>query len=570
MSPRGTGHKRRELRRIAVLALAGISLSLMPVVLARASNTTTQNAITWLKMQQKPDGGFEVAGFAGFETPDAVLAIAENAQTGSSWDAVAARNAVNGVTKNGKSGLTYLGTYAQGNISPGQAANLIYLVAKPLGLDPTNFNPDGDGTTVNLVTKLGNGNPNGSFGTFNETLRAALAKYLVTGSVPMQTINFIRSAQQANGGWFYTGDPTDSRWDVDTTGAAVEALIASGATSSDTAIRNALTFLASPSRQHANGSWQNAFAQEDPNTTSSAIRAITAVGYDSASSCWRDVVDPSQLGHQYTSPDSFLRNSQQGDGHIASPNDGATVNTFATTQTVSALLRQWVPVRRITGLNCVPPSPPTTVKVGGLQTDRRDAYWFMHGDGSYASEVAGVGNLDGGALRLNSAIVSVAMTHSGFGAVAVGGDGGIFAFGTAQYRGAIPFRSHIAAIANTLDDAGYCVVSTEGSGANVGVAGHYGDLSSTRLNKPIVGIATTPDGLGYWLVASDGGIFAFGDAVFSGSMGAIPLNQPIIDMARSSSGGYWMFARDGGVFSFGGAPFLGAPLGIGTFVTAAG
>ena len=37
---------------------------------------SADSGVAWLKTQQQPDGGFEVSGFPGFETPDAVLAIA--------------------------------------------------------------------------------------------------------------------------------------------------------------------------------------------------------------------------------------------------------------------------------------------------------------------------------------------------------------------------------------------------------------------------------------------------------------------------------------------------------------
>ena len=102
-----------------------------------------------------------------------------------------------------------------------------------------------------------------------------------------------------------------------------------------------------------------------------------------------------------------------------------------------------------------------------------------------------------------------------------------------------------------------------------GDAQFYGSTGSIHLNKPIVGMAPTPDGAGYWLVASDGGIFAYGDAQFYGSTGNIHLNQPIVAMAGMPDrqrllvhrGRRWSVQlRD--------APFLGAAAGqgIGTVV----
>ena len=69
-----------------------------------------------------------------------------------------------------------------------------------------------------------------------------------------------------------------------------------------------------------------------------------------------------------------------------------------------------------------------------------------------------------------------------------------------------------------------------------GDAQFYGSMGGKPLNKPIVGIAATPDGGGYWEVASDGGIFAFGDAQFYGSMGGRPLNKPIVGIAATPDG----------------------------------
>ena len=90
------------------------------------------------------------------------------------------------------------------------------------------------------------------------------------------------------------------------------------------------------------------------------------------------------------------------------------------------------------------------------------------------------------------------------------------------------------AMATTPDGGGYWTVRDDGTVSAEGDAPMLGDVSSTRLNRPIVGMAATPDGRGYWLVASDGGIFAFGDAGFYGSTGAMTLNQPIVGMAADA------------------------------------
>ena len=44
--------------------------------------------------RQQAGGGFEVSGFDGFETPDAILAIAEDAEQQVAWDTAQARAAV--------------------------------------------------------------------------------------------------------------------------------------------------------------------------------------------------------------------------------------------------------------------------------------------------------------------------------------------------------------------------------------------------------------------------------------------------------------------------------------------
>jgi hypothetical protein len=338
----------KNLKRIG--ALAGIATFAIGVSACRysgfndaASKSTASSATTWLLTQQQADGGFEVAGSPGFETPDAILAIAENAQLQYGWNKTQARNAVLARVKNGHTPLHAIDDLVDGpGLDAGLAAKVILLVAQPLGLSPTAFNPDGD-ATKNLVTVVNAGaQPNGSYGTLNATAYAALAKRLVDGTVPANTVTFIRSTQHADGGWDFLGSASSTDLDIDTTAVAIEALVAAKVPVTDPDLRAGLLFLAN--NRQTNGSWLS-FGGSDPNSTSSAVFAITAAGFDVNVPCWRNTVAPGLSAQPYTSPLAWLRSQQSPtDHHIISQFDGAIPNTFATTQTIEALRRGWLPV----------------------------------------------------------------------------------------------------------------------------------------------------------------------------------------------------------------------------------
>jgi subtilase family serine protease len=189
-------------------------------------------------------------------------------------------------------------------------------------------------------------------------------------------------------------------------------------------------------------------------------------------------------------------------------------------------------------------------------------YWLSASDGGIFAfgDAQFYGSMGG--QPLNQPIVSVAATPDDGGYWEVASDGGIFAFGDAQFYGSMggqPLNQPIVGIATTPDGRGYWEVASDGGIFAFGDAAFHGSMGGQPLNKPIVGIATTPDGLGYWEVASDGGIFAFGNAQFYGSMGGQPLNKPVVAIAPTTDGtGYWEVASDGGIFAFGNAQFYGS------------
>ncbi|HVE47932.1 MAG TPA: prenyltransferase/squalene oxidase repeat-containing protein [Acidimicrobiales bacterium] len=514
-----------------------------------AQDVTASDAVAWLKTQQQDDGSFEVSGFPGFETPDAVLAMAEDAQQslvrGSAWNSASARETVSKASKNGRTALDYLDDLAETTTSPGQAAKLIVVVAAPLGLDPFAFDPQGDGP-ANLVARMDAGrNANGSYGpsaAFNATLYAALANALLGRSVAVETRDYMVSAQQANGGWSFAGDRTGTEEDIDTTGLAMQALRAAGVDAHSEPMRRAVEFLLR--RQLPSGGWP-AFGAPDPNATALAILGLTAAGHDVGSVCWR----ASATGAPSTSPDAALRAAQAPDGHIASPNDAFGINTFATSQTVQALLRGWLPVVRAVAY-CPDDGYRLVASDGGV---------FAFGQARFFGST--------GALRLNQPMVGMASTPSGQGYWLVARDGGVFAFGDARFfgsTGALRLNQPMVGMASTPSGQGYWLVAQDGGVFAFGDARFQGSTGAIALNQPVVAMAASPSGAGYWLVARDGGVFAFGDAVFRGSTGAITLNQPITGIAATPTGaGYWMVAADSGIFAFGDARFLGTEAGSG-------
>jgi hypothetical protein len=311
---------------------------------------TVSKAQTWLLSKQQADGGFEVSGFPGFETPDAVLALAAPPQNGAAWSRSAARSAVESFqTAGGKDALDAIDDLVETGDTTTQAkavqaAKVIALVATPLGIDPHDFDPSNDSADpVDLVARVQHHvKEDGTLDVaayFNGELYTAIGFTAAGVTVPSGLLGQIEAAQRSDGSWNFAGnqDPgTDG--DVDTTAVALVALKSLHRTKASTSVAKGISFLAS--QQQADGAWQ-AFGSDDPNSTSSAVLGLSAVHVDVTTAAWRASAG-SPVSGTYASPYTWLESQQAADGHIASSNDAfPPVNTFATTQTLQALSRQW-------------------------------------------------------------------------------------------------------------------------------------------------------------------------------------------------------------------------------------
>ena len=353
---------------VIVAALATSSVLVAPARgVTPADGVTARAAADWIITQQRSDGGFEVAGSQGFETPDAILAIAEAAQTGTTWSTAKALAAVEALEYGGSGGPTPLDAiddWITSGVNPGEAAKIVLLVAAPLGLDPEDFGSNNVDLAAIMYPSGCASAPDTSGTFFYESMFLALGGEVVCGAPDPAIVADVRSKQRPSGGWNFNGslvpvDPPDpfdtNNPDVDSTAVAIEVLVASGAAWNDPAVLAGLAFLAA--QRTASGAFE-AFGTDDPNATAVAMLAIAAAGFDPTVSCWRDAAVPADAGGPYAAPNAWLRSQQQPDGHIASPYDGPDPNTFASSQSVQGLLLGWLPIGRATGApTCVPDVP---------------------------------------------------------------------------------------------------------------------------------------------------------------------------------------------------------------------
>lgn len=339
-----------SLRRRSLAAGLGLAL-LAPFVGPGGAGavpppTPVDRAVGFVLDNQQDDGSFEVAGFPGFETPDAIFALASFAQADPAWDPQGAFTLLGSIP----SPFPYIDDLVDDGdtttvAAAARAAKVLALVGNPLGFAATDFDPANDSPgPVDLVARINAfRRPDGSYAfgaQFNAVLYTAIALEGAGQPVPAGLIVQIRNAQRADGSWNYLGDQDPgTSGDVDTSSLALIALRSNGLGVADADVRDGVEFLAAA--QNPSGAWPS-FGADDPNSTSLAAVALSDLHVDVTVGAWRSQYgSPLPAGEAYVSPYAWLLSQQAPDGHIASGNDAFGLNTFATSQSIQALARQW-------------------------------------------------------------------------------------------------------------------------------------------------------------------------------------------------------------------------------------
>jgi hypothetical protein len=219
----------------------------------------------------------------------------------------------------------------------------------------------------------------------------------------------------------------------------------------------------------------------------------------------------------------------------------------------------------------------TGVTTGAVVSlSKPQGYWLVGSDGGIFSFGSALFHGSTGSLTLQRPVVGIAPTNDEGGYWLTASDGGVFAFGDSQYQGSLPglgyhpagsglpqsLNKPVVGLVPSIDDGGYFMVASDGGVFAFGDAQFAGSCPGLANGCAGAGVAVMPDasGQGYWLVTATGNVYSFGDASYYGGPG--PQTSPIVSAVRTPDGhGYWILDANGQVFAYGDAASLGGPTG---------
>ena len=206
-----------------------------------------------------------------------------------------------------------------------------------------------------------------------------------------------------------------------------------------------------------------------------------------------------------------------------------------------------------------------TADEGGYWLVGSDGGVFAFGDAGFYGSVPGIGLAPAGTTagrHLNAVVVGVVPSLDDKGYFMVGSDGGVFAFGDAEFEGSCPgiggCSGPAVAVAPDASGRGYWLITATGRLYTFGDAPYFG--APGPQSSAITSMVRTSDGGGYWVLDASGQVFSYGDAAPFGSLAANSAGDAdpaTAIFATADGGGYWVGSALGAVYSFGDSPYEG-------------
>ncbi|MFQ5595330.1 MAG: prenyltransferase/squalene oxidase repeat-containing protein [Anaerolineae bacterium] len=322
----------RTIRRIQHLALVVLVLSLC---LASTVSAGAPEALSWLRGQQAPDGGFGQPSSVG-ATIDAALAITAGGGDLTSWQ------------MGGNTPLDFLRSNLSQIEGAGVTAKLM-LALVPAGLDPTNFGGANLAKVLEDSYDSATGQFDGENGTVPTQALAIMALESIGRPVEKKAINWLVDAQADDGSWSWNGDPA-TQGDTNTTAISIQALVAVNARPD--VVDGALEYLKRVQNEDAGWPYQKPsdFGTDmDANSTANVLQALYATG-----------ADLSDWSVDSTSPLDTLLSLQKGNGAFQWQATVPDDNFLATVQAVPALVGKAFPLTVLSGSVVAPNKLPAT------------------------------------------------------------------------------------------------------------------------------------------------------------------------------------------------------------------
>ena len=311
--------RKMKLLVIAV-AVASLLLPLAGVAAARADEpgaaSSLNRALDYLKGRQQSDGGFAEPGGGSSEqlTSWVVCAVAACGQDAATW------------RKSGKTPLDYLARRA-GNTSKLTDLEKDCLAVSSAGANPRSFG--GRDLVAAIKSRMG---ADGHIGDLVNEHCWGLIALAAAGEQGLDSSRaWLEARQNIDGGFGYA---TDSGSDPDDTGAALQALVASGDNGRSNSVVRALSYLQFCQAPDGGFSWQT--DGSNVGSTAWCVQGLCAAGDDPASDKWK---------RSGKTPLDFLSKMQQGDGHYKYTNSADSNPAWMTAEAIPAVLKKAFPIK---------------------------------------------------------------------------------------------------------------------------------------------------------------------------------------------------------------------------------